>query len=365
MHLTKLRLYQYRNIPELEIAPGQGTTLFAGKNGQGKTNILEAIYFLAFGRSFRTPAATECIRHGEKECRIEATLRHGALTKDLEVRITRNDKKLYLFGKQESLDSFVGNFHILAFTCDHLNIVRKSPADRRAFLDRAMAAIYPGHVRALILYGRSLKQRNRILSSLRAGEAKEDDRVLDSWDEMIVQQGTQILANRIRYVDRMKQLLPQGLFGSEQLKMHYYSSVAEKTGEETGIEDIFREKLFSAREYDRRIGYTSVGPHRDDLKLYVDGKSLVDFGSAGQQRSSLLAMYFSQMEIHLQVHGFYPVFLVDDAEAELDEQRLQIFLKYLTERTQTFLTSAKQFLLPDSGDEIRCMEVRNGTVREI
>jgi DNA replication and repair protein RecF len=365
VHLTKLRLYQYRNIPELEINPGQGTTLFVGRNGQGKTNILEAIYFLAFGRSFRTSTAGECIRHGEKECRIEATVRHGTLTKDLEVRISRHEKKMFLFGKQESLDAFVGNFHILAFTCDHLNIVRKSPADRRAFLDRAMAAIYPGHVRALILYGRSLKQRNRILSSPRAGETVEDDRVLDSWDEMIVQQGTQILSNRIRYVEQMKQCLPRGLFGSEELKMHYYSSVADKRDEGGGIGNIFRQKLQSAREHDRRMGYTSVGPHRDDLKLYVNGKALGDFGSAGQQRSSLLSMYFAQMEIHRQLHGFYPVFLVDDAEAELDEQRLQIFLGYLTEKTQTFLTSAKQFLLPDAGGEICSLEVRNGTVRTI
>jgi DNA replication and repair protein RecF len=243
--------------------------------------------------------------------------------------------------------------------------VRKSPADRRAFLDRAMAAIYPGHVRALILYGRSLKQRNRILSFQPAGETKADDTILDSWDEMIVQQGKQILWNRIRYVERMKQLVPQGLFGSEQLKMHYLSSIVDKVEGESGIEGLFRQKLRSARVHDRKTGYTTVGPHRDDLKLYVNGKSLVDFGSAGQQRSSLLAMYFAQMEIHRQVHGFYPVFLVDDAEAELDEQRLQIFLRYLTERTQTFLTSAKRFLLPDAGGNLCCMEVCNGTVRRI
>ena len=106
-----------------------------------------------------------------------------------------------------------------------------------------------------------------------------------------------------------------------------------------------------------------MGPHRDDLKLYVNGKSLGEFGSAGQQRSSLLALYFSQMEIHAREHGFYPVFLVDDAEAELDQERLHTFLHYLAQRTQTVLTSAKDFLVPSLGlDPVR-YEVRGGRVR--
>jgi DNA replication and repair protein RecF len=365
VHLTRLRLFHYRNIQELEIAPFQGTTLFVGKNGQGKTNIIEAIYFLAFGRSFRTSTPRECILHGEKECRIEGTVQHGALVRDLEVRISGTEKKMYLHGKPVPLDDFVGNLHVLAFTYDHLNIVRKSPADRRAFLDRAMATIYPGHIRALALYGRALKQRNKVLSILRESKERVDESLLDSWDETIVKQGSRILLNRVKYVDRMKQTLPSGLFGTEELKMHYVSTVFGKAEEGSDAEERFREKLLRSRESDRRIGYTSVGPHRDDLKLYVNGKSLVDYGSAGQQRSCLLALYFSQMEIHRKVHGFYPVFIVDDAEAELDEHRLNIFLDYLAQKTQTFLTSAKNFLLPSVDGKVSYLEVQNGAIKKL
>jgi DNA replication and repair protein RecF len=105
-----------------------------------------------------------------------------------------------------------------------------------------------------------------------------------------------------------------------------------------------------------------VGPHRDELKLFVNGKSLVDFGSAGQQRSGLLSLYFSQMEIHRKTHGFYPVFLVDDAEAELDTQRIDTFLKFLSQRTQTFLTSAKDFMLTAIPESTRHFSVKNGMV---
>lgn len=362
MHLKKIRLFQYRNIKELEIVPSEGTTLFVGRNGQGKTNLLEAMYFLAFGRSFRTSIPRECIQHNERECCIEGTVVHGSLSRDLQVRISRTEKKLFLHGKPVTPDTFVGNLHLLAFTQDHLNVVRKSPKDRRAFLDRAMATIYPGHVSCLAVYGRALKQRNRILSAAREGKEHLNDSLLDSWDEAIVKQGSRILQNRVHYVDQMKQHLPQNLFGSEELKMHYVSTVLGKDNSLSGVEDVFRKRLLQVRGCDQRIGATSVGPHRDDLKLYVNGKSLVDFGSAGQQRSSLLALYFSQMEIHRRTHGFYPVFLVDDAEAELDEQRLNTFLKYLSQRTQTFLTSAKDFMLPVVSQETCRMEVLNGGI---
>lgn len=362
MQLTRLRLFQYRNIEELEVFPSSGASLFFGRNGQGKTNLLESVYLLGFGKSFRTSAPKECIKHGRNECRIEGTVKHGTLTRDLQLRITRTEKKLFLFGKPVGLDEFVGNLHLMAFTYNHLSVVRGGPADRRAFLDRAMAILYPGHVSCLANYGRALRQRNRILSSYERGERVADDRLLDSWDEALVKPGAQILRNRLRYVERMKEELPQGLFGAEKIKMHYFSTVASEDCEASEMEERFRRRLREVRAYDRKIGSTTAGPHRDDLKLFVNGKSLVDFGSAGQQRSGLLALYFAQMEIHHKTHGFYPVFLVDDAEAELDELRLNTFLDYLSHRTQTFLTSAKEFLLAAAPGHTSRFEVRNGSI---
>jgi DNA replication and repair protein RecF len=362
VQIAKLRIFHYRNIEELEIVPSTGTSLFFGQNGQGKTNLLESIYLLAYGKSFRTSNPKDCIQHGQQECRVEGTIEHGSLKRDLLVSITRSEKKLFLLGKPAPLDQFAGNLHLLAFTHEHLNVVRGSPADRRAFLDRAMISLYPGHIGCLASYGRALKQRNRILSSEREGRGISPDNLLESWDEALVKPGARILWNRFRYVEQMKKELPQGLFGAEALKMHYYSTVDADNGELSDIENHFSKTLRNAWINDRRTGYTSVGPHRDDLKLYVNGKSLIDFGSAGQQRSGLLTLYFSQMEIHHKMNGFYPVFIVDDAEAELDEQRLNAFLKYLSQRTQTFLTSAKKFLLSAILENTGYFEVHNGKI---
>jgi DNA replication and repair protein RecF len=361
VQLTRLSLFQYRNIDHLEIFPSKGASLFVGCNGQGKTNLLEAIYMLGFGRSFRTATAKDCIQHGRSECRIEGTVTHGSLMRDLQVWITPVEKKLMMLGKPVALDEFVGNLHLLAFTYHHLNVVRGGPADRRAFLDRAMAILYPGHVNALAGYGRALKQRNKILSSF-GGEESWDERLLDSWDEALVKPGARILWNRMRYVEQMKKELPQGLFGTETLKMHYFSTVTADDCDLPLLEERFRQRLLQVRTYDKKIAATTLGPHRDDLKLFVNGKSLADFGSAGQQRSSLLALYFSQMEIHRRIHGFYPVFLVDDAEAELDEVRLSKFFEYLSHRTQTFLTSAKDFLLSAAPRDASRFEVQAGSI---
>lgn len=362
MQITRLRLFHYRNIRELEILPSGGTSLFSGHNGQGKTNLLEAIYLLGYGKSFRTANSKDCIQHGHTACRVEGTVEHGGLKRDLQVSITQKEKKLYFLGKSVALEEFVGNLHILAFTHEHLKVVRGGPLDRRAFLDRAMVTLYPGHVSHLTAYNRGVRQRNKMLSSVREGEKRLDGNLLDSWDESLVKTGTQIVYNRQRYVKKMKEELPQGLFGEESLKMHYFSTITSENLDIAEIEEQFRQRLYQARSSDQRTGYTSVGPHRDDLKLYVDGKSLVDFGSAGQQRSSLLALYFSQMEIHRKIHGFYPVFIVDDAEAELDEQRLKIFITYLSHRTQTFLTCAKGFLLSSLPENAGHFRVQSGQI---
>ena len=362
MKLTRLRLFHYRNIEEAEIHPSTDTNLFSGFNGQGKTNLLESIYLLGYGKSFRSANPKDCIQHGQTECRIEGTIEQGTLSRDLQISITNSEKTLFLLGKPVALDEFVGNLHILAFTREHLNVVRGAPADRRAFLDRAMVTLYPSHVHCLAAYGRAVKQRNIVLSAAQETRGKAEERLLESWDETIVKNGSRILWNRLRYVERMKQELPQGLFGSEAIKMHYVSAVSAEDLEVPRIEDNFRVRLLQARSNDQRTGHTSIGPHRDDLKIYVNGKSLVDFGSSGQQRSCLLSLYFAQMEIHRKAHGFYPIFLVDDAEAELDGKRIDTFLKFLSPRTQTFLSSAKDFLLSSVPENTRRFEVQNGKI---
>ncbi len=362
MQLLKLRLFHFRNLCRQEIRLSPGTNLFRGLNGQGKTNLLEAIYFLGYGKSFRTAKPRECIRHGESEASVEGEVSHGGISRDLQVVLGRDEKKLMVHGKCTALDEYVGLFDVVAFTSSHLSVVRGGPVERRAFLDRAMVTVYPGHLRLLASYGRALKHRNRLLSQFRDSGGALDEALLQSWDETLCRDGARIVMNRLNYVGRMKEELHADLFGAEILKIHYLGTVCGEILAQDRMEARFRERLHAAREADRKLGFTTVGPHRDDLRLYADGKALACYGSAGQQRSSLLALYFAQMEIHRKEQGFYPVFLVDDVEAELDDRRLRTFLDHLSEQTQTFLATAKESLLPILPEPIRSYEVTEGTV---
>ena len=362
MRVVRVRLSQYRNLRDQVITPGLGITLFYGRNGIGKTNILDAVYLLAYGKSFHTLNPSDCVRHGESWCRVEGVVERGSLRKDIAVTINGTEKKMFLMEKPAPFDEFVGNLQLLAFTREHLGVVRGSPAERRAFLDRAMVLLYPGHIAHLAAYNRALKQRNSILSAVRDGKTTYESRLLDTWDEALVRSGARVLSNRMVYVENMKCELPKGLFGTEELKLHYISSLGTDDFDVLVLEKMFYEKLRNVRERDKYSGHTSIGPHRDDLKLYVNGKSLVNFGSSGQQRSSLLAMYFSQLEIHFKEYGFYPVFIVDDAEAELDEYRLKTFLRYLSSRTQTFLTSTRNFLTDSTLTDVLRFEMKDGAI---
>ncbi len=365
MQLTRLRVFNYRNFGEEEIELSPGTSLFLGRNGQGKTNLLEAIYLLGYGKSFRTSTPKDCIRHGEKECRVEGSVSQGRLVRELQVCISGSGKRLFLHGKEEPIDSFVGNLQLLAFTGEHLKVIRGTPGDRRAFLDRAMVMLYPSHLQHLTSYSRALKQRNRVLAAAREKRCAPDEGFLSSWEETLVRDGARIIANRMTYAERMRAELPAGLFAAERLEANYVSTVGREPATVDAIASGFRERLAQVRDTDLRIGFTTVGPHRDELKLLLGGKSLADFGSAGQQRSALISLYIAQMEIHRKAHSFYPVFLVDDVEAELDEGRLRTFLSYLAERTQTFLTTAKESMMPWMPAGFRRFEVSGGSVRSI
>ncbi len=363
MQALNLRLNQFRNFDTLETDFCAGTNLFLGQNGQGKTNLLEAIYFLGYARSFRTATPKDCIRHQHRECSANATIQHGLITRDLGVRISvTENKQLFLRHKPAGLGDFIGNFHALAFTQEHLKVVRGGPAERRAFLDRALVNVCPGHMQHLAGYGRALRQRNHLLASAVARGLKVDPTLLDSWDEKLIEEGSQVILNRLAYVEKMKGETVNAFSDKETLELRYSTTISPETGDVGRVKDDLRGRLAAVRSADERRGFTTAGPHRDDLTLLLNGKSLSDFGSAGQQRSCLLSLYFAQMEIHHKACGFYPVFLMDDVEAELDDRRLTAFLEYLSHRSQTFLTTAKEHALPPLGSEARRFRIEDGQI---
>ncbi len=294
---------------------------------------------------------------------MEGVVDVGGSIRELAVSIDfKGQKRLALHQKQVNLADFIGNLHVLAFTQEHMKVVRGGPSERRAFLDRAMITAYPGHVQRLAGYARALKQRNHLLRSALSGGKRVDGNLLDTWDEQLVRDGTAILSKRSLYVEELRQELKNPPGGGEVLEIKYISTTGAGQGSVRELEDEFRSGLRDSRNGDIRKGYTHVGPHRDDLGLKLNGKSLSDFGSAGQQRSCLVSLYFAQMEIHRKYQGQYPVFLMDDVDAELDDRRLRVFVEHITPKTQTFLTTAKERIHPAFGTGPGRFLVRGGSI---
>ncbi len=365
VRLESLQTYHFRNLASAKVFFSPSTNLIQGNNGQGKTNLLEAIYCLGYGRSFRTVKLRECVRHGEQSCSVRGQVRHTGVNRDVQVSVSAVQKQLLISEKTVPIADFLGNLHVLAFTNDHLKIVRGGPSERRNFINRAMVSLSPGYVRRLATYGRALRQRNALLATIRDNRSTGERTVLESWEEKLIQDGARIIENRREYVEGLKQVLPQEVFG-EKLDVEYVSNVSFAGPSAQEIESEFRVGLERTRQRDSRFGFTSVGPHRDDLKLRIQTRPVSTFGSSGQQRSALLSLYFAQMEVHLGRHGFYPIFLIDDVEAELDATRFRSFLHYLADRTQVFLATAKRTLLqeisPAFHQELQRFEIDQGEI---
>ena len=250
------------------------TNLIQGNNGQGKTNLLEAVYCLGYGRSFRTGKLRECVRHGEQSCSVRGLVVHTGVKRDVQVSVSPGQKQLLISKKTVPIADFLGNLHVLAFTNDHLKIVRGGPIERRNFINRAMVSLSPGYVRRLATYGRALRQRNALLMMTRDNRSTVEGTVLESWEERLIQDGARIIENRREYVEGLKQVLPQEVFG-EKLDVEYVSNVSSAGPGAQEIESEFRVGLERARKRDSQFGFTSVGPHRDDLKMRLPNAARV------------------------------------------------------------------------------------------
>lgn len=321
-----------------------GLNVFSGENGAGKTNWLEAIAVLASARAFRTARLQETIRFGEKEAQIMGDVRESpAIVRRLMVSVSGNTKILSINGKQETSHNYVGQLHTVLFNADELEVVRGQPDERRRFLDAGIVGLHPPFSRVFADYNRIIKQKNALLNKASDGSDKPDKvaEALEPWNQQLTLVGAKIHRARLRFVDRINEMLEKKLFGREELSIRYASSLEEK-GDLADYENLLAERLRLRTQAEQVAGYSLIGPHRDDLEIKFDGHDLRKFGSAGQQRSALLLLQLANIGVFYATRGEYPLFLIDDIDAELDYRRIGRLLEFLEGKTQTFVTTSKE-----------------------
>jgi DNA replication and repair protein RecF len=343
MILDALEVNNFRNLSG-KIFWGPGLNIIHGNNGQGKTNWLEAIYTLSRTKSFRTQRLQESIRFGEKTASIEGQVSSGAdLHRDLRVTLKENSKSIWVNGKREQLARYLGLLQVFAFTADQLEVVRGMPEARRHFIDRGIASLRPAYVQIVSDYSKVIKQKNRILqdSSELERRLSETENLIAAWNEQLATLGTEIHKARIEYTERLNSALERTLFEPAELQIRYSSSLESK-GNLNDYEALLRERLQLRLPAEVAAGRALIGPHRDDLGIHLAGREMRVYGSSGQQRSALLLLDLAAISVYNSWHDDYPLFLVDDVDAELDEKRIKRLLEYLEGRTQTFITTSKR-----------------------
>lgn len=342
MFLKSIEVLNFRNLTgEIDWVPG--INILYGKNGQGKTNWLESIQLLAQARSFRTHHLHESVRFGESTAGVSGVVHHGdAIERQLRIAIQRNTRQTFINGKREPVARYLAQLHAVSFTSDELEVVRGGPESRRAFLDRGVTALHPPYTQTITNYSKVIKQKKRLLEQAADGQMRLDElrELIAPWNSQLVALSTIVHRARTRYVELLAEAIEQDLFG-DALSIRYVSSLESK-GDLSNYEQLIADRLQLRLEAEMYSGACLIGPHRDDLEIRFRHRNLRNFGSSGQQRSALITLDLAAISVYHSKHQEYPIFLIDDVDAELDGSRIERLLEYLDGRTQTFVTTSKR-----------------------
>ncbi len=364
MQLLTLETDNFRNTGG-KIELSDGLNFLFGKNGQGKTNWLEAIAILATTRSFRTARLGETIRFDEETAVIAGDVKiSGEIARVLRALIQERVKQFAVNGKRESLQRYLGNLHAVAFTADELEVVRGVPEYRRRFLDDAITAVHPPYSATVSEYSRVLKQKNALLQNARDREfsIEKTAELLEPWNEQVVTLSTKTHRSRLRIVERLNETLEKRLFGREEINIRYASSLEGK-GEMSDYEGLIRERLKLRIQTETIAGRALIGAHRDDLEIRFDGRDLRKYGSSGQQRSAFLLLALANLAVYNATRDEYPLFLIDDIDSELDYERVGKLLEFLEGKTQTIVTTSKENIVENFGRSAKVFEVVGGAAK--
>ncbi|HEY9285272.1 MAG TPA: DNA replication and repair protein RecF [Pyrinomonadaceae bacterium] len=366
MLLESLEAHCFRNLSG-KISWGPGLNVVFGENGQGKTNWLEAIYLLATTKSFRTQKPQEAVCFGGDLAVVRGRVaRTEQVHRELQVAVQNNTKAISVNGKRESVARYLGQLHVVSFTADELEVVRGAPEARRKFLDRGIVSLHHAYVQTIADYQRVIRQKNRLLQDASEAELGADETAerLAPWNEQLVKLSGEIHRARLDYVSRVNAALERRLFEREEITIRYVSAL-EGRGDLDDYEGLIAERFKLRMQAEISAGYSLIGPHRDELEILFDGRDIRQFGSSGQQRSALILLDLAAISVYHSWHSEYPVFLLDDVDAELDRKRVSRLLEYLEGRTQTFVTTSKESLVEQYAATARVFEIENGAAAEM
>ena len=356
MHLTGVELTNFRSYRSLELRLDPGLTVLYGANGEGKSNLLEAAYLLAIGKSYRAPTERDLVSWEAAEAGGYAMVAGTAIGVDGPVQLrvgidcagqaNTAQKRIRVNGVPRRATDLVGVLSAVLFSAEDIDLVFGSPRGRRRYLDVMLSQVGGRHVQALQRYQKVLAQRNALLRGLRDGRSHEDE--LAYWDESLCSEGALVLGARFDAMERLLTLIAGAFDRLDQqggrLVANYAGTVA--FGDRPTAETM-AEALVRSRSRERAAGMTLVGPHRDDLRLVLDGVEMAKHASRGQARLAALSLRIAEAQLLGERRGDTPVMLLDDVLSELDEGRRSLVLDEASCYAQTLLSTAELGQVPE------------------
>lgn len=355
MYLENLYLRQFRNYQEQLVTFSAPKTILVGANAQGKSNLLEAVAFLALLKSFRSTRDRELVYEGAQTGKIRAQVNRQTSQVDLAVTLRANSRRTVTVNSTNLRRQweFLGYLKVVQFSSLDLDLVRGSPAQRRHWLDNLLVQLEPFYAHIRDRYERIVRQRNSLLKEtkkqLTSGEIHPQGSHKDNiamWNAQLAAAGTQVMRRRARALSRLTPVASQWHHaisgGQENLAIHYTPNVKSDKAAEEPAEDIQKQFLYQLEEKaiaEKFQGTTLVGPHRDEVTFAIDRMPVRQFGSQGQQRTLVLSLKLAELQLIEEVVGEPPLLLLDDVLAELDPNRQHQLLEAIQERFQTLVTA--------------------------
>jgi DNA replication and repair protein RecF len=360
MLATRLTLRDFRSYAAADVQLGAGLSVVTGRNGAGKTNLLEAIYFACTGRSCRTANERECVRFGAQLTRLELRCEEGGERHELSVGFQPGEpKRLRVDGATVERMTDVSTRPLVSvFLPDRLELVTGAPALRRAHLDQVVAALRPARAATRRAYSAALAQRNALVAAIRAGRAGRGS--MPAWDAELARHGVALMADRAAAVEELRPRFAEHAAG---LGLSGDPDVTYRPRSKATTADGLAAELAERLEADLERGFTGHGPHRDELVLRRDDRELRAYGSRGQQRLGLLALLLAEREALTDSRGTPPLMLLDDVMSELDSGRRSRLVDLLRDGGQSLITTTDLAHVPGGDDAgITRLAIAEGTV---
>ena len=359
MFIKRLQMLNYRNYNVLDISLGPHVNVFMGDNAQGKTNILEGIYYCAFARSHRTSKDRELINWNADNALLSVSVGRERLDKRIDISILKDGKKAIQINKIKikKIGELFGNFNVVMFSPEDLKIIKDSPSVRRKFIDMELCQLNPKYYYNLVQYNKVLNERNSIL---RNRNINKD--ILEVYDMQLVEFGYNIIMERLEYIKKLnkysEKIHSDITSGKEKIEFRYTSTIKDLEN----IKDNFYALLEKNRVRDSERGITSVGPHRDDFIVLINDIDTKSYGSQGQQRTAVLTIKFASLKIIKELTGEHPVLLLDDVLSELDFSRKRYILSTIGD-IQTIITcTGIEDLYEYLDDKSKVFKVKDGEI---